>query len=662
MAQNRTDTVASSSRPVLAALVFLMASFAPAAVYAEDRGVCSTDAVTCLEQGWTEQERSWWYSTSQGSRLLPLSWALALERHDSSTGFFSEDSLSAYGYLPSPPGERNPHGLPVGFAVDTDESSKADLMCERFPETCNAFVMRKPWVGMTCAACHTNDIAFEGKTIRVEGAPTLAEFQGFLEGLLDALKATHDNDAKFDRFARAVLKADLSVDGRQSLRLQLAEQIAWQTLLQQRNGPDFRSGFGRLDAQGHILNKVAIIGGGPGLENALKSDAPSSYPFIWNTSQQDKVQWNGIARNILNLSILGKQTDIGALVRNTSEVIGVFAHVEISPKWKSGLLGYQSSLRAAEMIDLERQLARLKSPRWPEDILPEIDWAKAERGQVHFEAACAQCHERLAWDDVKTPIKVKMSSLLDSGTDMSLACNTFMHQANAGNYEGRRPFMVQGERIDSTDFTRNMLTNAAVGAVIGKVDELAGKFFDDVFDQALFWRRTTDETADGKTYLPGVKDPLKRELAAACLTSPEASRNPDESVLAYKARPLNGIWATAPYLHNGSVPTLYDLLLPSPLRLVLDSEEEMGAPGAGDRPSVFHVGSREFDPAKVGFKTGPEPIYQATDGRTIEPFEYRVYDANGAPIPGNYNSGHEYGTDNLSEEERWELVEYLKTL
>lgn len=662
MARVPTKAMNVLGRLVLAPFAAILVGLAPVSGEAQDFGVCTGGTITCLEQGWSERERSWWYSTSQGSRLLPLSWALALEQAGSSVGFFSEDSLVAYGYLPSIRGQSNPHGLPIGFAIDTDLSSRADLMCETFPETCNAFVMRKPWVGMTCAACHTNDIIYEGKTIRVEGAPTLADFQGFLEGLLDALVATHDDDARFDRFARAVLETDISVEARRSLRQQLAEQIAWQKLLQQRNGPEFRSGYGRLDAQGHILNKVAIIGSGPALEDALKSDAPSSYPFIWNTSQQDKVQWNGIARNILNLSILGKQTDIGALVRNTSEVIGVFAHVEISPKWKSGLLGYKSSLRAANMIDLERQLAHLKSPRWPEDILPKIDWAKADRGQVHFQAKCASCHEPLAWDDTKSPIKVKMSSLEVAGTDISLACNTFMHRANAGNYEGRRPFMVQGEPIASEDFTRNMLTNAAVGAVIGKVDELAGKFFDDVFDQALFWRRLTEETEDGKIYLPGVKDQRKKDLAFACLTSPEASRKPDESVLAYKARPLNGIWATAPYLHNGSVPTLYDLLLPSPLRLVLDSEENMRDPEPGDRPSSFHVGSRVFDPVRVGFETGPEAVHQAVDGPAILPFEYRVYDADGAPIPGNYNSGHEYGSEDLSEANKWELVEYLKTL
>src|SRR5262249_23213993 len=52
----------------------------------------------------------------------------------------------------------------------------------------------------------------------------------------------------------------------------------------------------------------------------------------------------------------------------------------------------------------------------------------------------------------------------------------------------------------------------------------------------------------------------------------------------YVARPLVSIWATAPYLHNGSVPTLHDLLLP-----------------AKDRPKLFPVGHREFDPVKLGY-------------------------------------------------------------
>ena len=112
--------------------------------------------------------------------------------------------------------------------------------------------------------------------------------------------------------------------------------------------------------------------------------------------------------------------------------------------------------------------------------------------------------------------------------------------------------------------------------------------------------------------------------------------------LAYKVRPLNGVWATPPYLHNGSVPTIEDLL---------------GDPEK--RPTKFYLGSREYDPVKLGYKTDP-----ITNG-----FEFDT------SIRGNSNRGHEfrkeYSKDKeikgvigpaLSADDRKALIEYLKTL
>ena len=96
----------------------------------------------------------------------------------------------------------------------------------------------------------------------------------------------------------------------------------------------------------------------------------------------------------------------------------------------------------------------------------------------------------------------------------------------------------------------------------------------------------------------------------------------------YKARPLDGIWSSAPYLHNGSVPTLHDLLLPPE-----------------QRPDAFHVGGREFDAERVGLESGP--------GENRSRFDTRE--------PGNDNGGHEYGTT-LSQDQRMDLIEFLKTL
>ncbi|MFK3967941.1 di-heme-cytochrome C peroxidase [Ensifer adhaerens] len=602
------------------------------------------NGVQALDQGWNDEQRSWWYTASQGSRLLPLDWMQALETSGSTETFLSAANVARLGYLPNPVSTANPLGLPVGFAVDQDKTRSADLMCNTFPAACDALTMRKPWIGFNCSACHTNEIVYQDKRIRVDGASTLADFQAFEEELLASLKATLDDRAKFDRFARKVLKNGISVDSRASLESQLREQIAWQQLLADKNRSKVRYGHGRLDAQGHILNKVALVTRQANQPDTVQADAPASYPFIWNTSQQGKIQWNGIANNIFKVNLLGKETDIGALVRNTSEVIGVFAHIETDrgKAWR----GYDSSVRISSMLSLERQLAKLKSPRWPENILPPIDWDKAARGRVHFETfKCAGCHKPLAWDDLDSPAQERMDPLAKQKTDIFLACNTFLHRSKSGNQQGQKIFAFAGDKIGAIEFTRNLLVNATVGAVVGQLDELAGGIFNDVSPTG--GPVGSSPEAAGVEYLPGVSNIFKKERARLCLTS-------EHELLAYKARPLNGIWSTAPYLHNGSVPSLYDLLLPAKVRNIATDEimAEMTGP---TRTETFSVGSREFDPIHVGFV------------KTIVPgdssFVFRVRDEEtGEPIPGNYNSGHEYGTSSLSEDQRLELVEYLKTL
>src|SRR3546814_17074641 len=71
---------------------------------------------------------------------------------------------------------------------------------------------------------------------------------------------------------------------------------------------------------------------------------------------------------------------------------------------------------------------------------------------------------------------------------------------------------------------------------------------------------------------------------------PNTTEGPYSSLQAYRARSLNGIWATAPYLHNGSVPSLYDLLLPAQAKVGLCEETHTEA---------FLVGRHELDPRKV---------------------------------------------------------------
>jgi hypothetical protein len=106
----------------------------------------------------------------------------------------------------------------------------------------------------------------------------------------------------------------------------------------------------------------------------------------------------------------------------------------------------------------------------------------------------------------------------------------------------------------------------------------------------------------------------------------------------YVNAPLDGLWLRAPYLHNGSVPTLYDLLKP-----------------ASERPHQFYRGYDVYDPINVGFVSNVP-----REGRK-QYFLFQTHTPDGRPIPGNSNQGHEYGT-RLSEQERRQLLEYLKTL
>ena len=93
----------------------------------------------------------------------------------------------------------------------------------------------------------------------------------------------------------------------------------------------------------------------------------------------------------------------------------------------------------------------------------------------------------------------------------------------------------------------------------------------------------------------------------------------------YWAASMPGVWARSPYLHNGSVRTMAELLTPP-----------------NERAKTFHRGSRVYDPILMGF----------TDDGSY------VFDTS---VPGNANTGHDYGTK-LDTEEKRDLMEYLKTL
>jgi Cytochrome c len=117
---------------------------------------------------------------------------------------------------------------------------------------------------------------------------------------------------------------------------------------------------------------------------------------------------------------------------------------------------------------------------------------------------------------------------------------------------------------------------------------------------------------------------------------------PTHATKGYQAPPLDGIWATAPYLHNGSVPTLYQVLK------------------SDTRPKMFtrsyRTGEADYDPVKVGWKY--TEISGLPGGRANPHEERKIYDTS---KPGRSNGGHVFG-DDLTDVERMAVIEYLKTL
>src|SRR5712672_4753256 len=142
----------------------------------------ATPTLQYAKQGWTAEDRQAFYTTSQGSHMIPYPWFKALRRLDVDAPF-GGDQLQRYGYLPNDKSAKNPEGLPVGFVIDGDTSSG--------------------FLGMTCAACHTAQIEYQkdGATqqLRIDGAPATADFQLFLKDLTAVTRATLSDADRFDK-------------------------------------------------------------------------------------------------------------------------------------------------------------------------------------------------------------------------------------------------------------------------------------------------------------------------------------------------------------------------------------------------------------------------------------------------------------------------------
>ncbi|NBB58482.1 hypothetical protein GVN18_04245 [Pseudomonas sp. ODNR1LW] len=551
-----------------------------------------------LEQ-WSAEERQRYYFTPQGTQVkgLRYDWFTALELPFSQQRFAAPDYLARFGFLIDPgqkPTPDNPGNLPVGFARHQN------------PGSADAFL------DITCAACHTGELRLNGQAVRIDGGaaqhvlpssvPTL-QGGSFGQALVASLVSTYYNPWKFERFARKVLGPDYEA-GKQPLReafkgsLDTFLKVAWNDT--HRGLYPTEEGPGRTDAFGRIAN--ASFGDAISPANYRVANAPVDYPQLWDMWTFDWVQWNGSAQQ--------------PMARNIGEALGVGATLSFFDGNGQPLKGddrYPSSVRVRDLHLIEETLQRLKPPAWPEDLLGVVDKPLAAKGRALFTQNCAGCHIPQVSPSAGRPVQqLKMLPVAVIGTDPGAANNIADHRFDLTALQWDPAELARLDvQLHPTPSEPLDLSQLSVAKGLAYVTAFVGNR---AYREAAI---TPAERAD----MDGFGLPIGvQELRA------------------YKARPLAGVWATPPFLHNGSVPSLYQLLSPQ-----------------DERATTFYKGTFEYDPRHLGYRT------EAFDNGFV--FDTR--------ITGNHNSGHEFRAGKrgngvigrlLQPEERWALLEYLKVL
>jgi mono/diheme cytochrome c family protein len=599
------------------------------------------------ENGLSGADRQNFYHTPEGSEIFPYAWMKALQTANGQP--FLENS-ERFGLIPDP---GNTAGLPIGLTVANRRGVPLGEM-----------------VGVNCAACHVAELKYQNTNLRVDGGQNLFDLGSFYGELFEDSKATVTSPEKLFAFlvrwweqshdaaaaqtaAPKAMPRKLSADEPESqlpsdptrqllsrykslddlkkdgdLEKELGDQIS--ALVEQHKTASTKRAQMKTapkDTYAAAAKKVATKNPAPtgvfakaksaterqsSIQDTLKDveeyialfysymELLKSLGTLGTTGALDggygRVDAFGGARNLLFPAdakpatapvcypyLWGfSETAFFHYAANTNSILerNIGQALGLGATYDHTFGTFATSVNIRNTNALEELAYKIQVPDWPVEF-GAIDAQKAAKGKTLYQQNCAACHEQFA--SSPPPDNMPKGSwvlntypIAEVGTDPNEAKNFPV------------PVSYKGQQMPLPQ---------AIALLVPKIEE---------------------------AYYKDNNVPVAEQTAWNHGRLPAEWRGPQ----VYSARPMAGVWATPPYLHNGSVLTLYDLLLP-----------------AAQRPAKFFVGSRTYDPVHLGYVNEKDPL---------RGFELDTTKS------GNSNSGHEYGTK-LSEEEKMQLLEFLKS-
>lgn len=555
-----------------------------------------TDRSVRLEVGLDKTQAAYWHHTDEGSGFLPLSFFYAL--NDADTGKPFIDILPRFGLVPD---HSRPGALPIGLTVGHPDMSPGQAQ----------------YLGINCAACHSGMYTYRGTAMVIDGAPNMLDFEKLLDALKRSLLVTLDSPEKMFQMISIIMQRehDPNTTGElfevhpDTLRLFTAVSMAGDdqplTALRHALETGLHDAYhGAAELRPAKLEKLADR-----IEDLVPDDAGWSKDVL-RDARADLAQFHkdldfieDHTRRLLKLkdSYAG-ETPAGPGRADSFDAIWdllVQKHKEtpmIAPVSIPHLFDYTHFTWIHWDGNTSTVLQR--------------DYAQAIALGANYDQATS-ASSVLAHDVIKLE---ETARHIDGPRWPEDILGPIDHD------KARRGAALFASHCRSCHGQESLTQVARVGTDPRRAENYArlqqgGKSYAELLSElgdAVVHASLTAHDIDPSALAPIERSPTPRWRITH----------------AYHSRPLKGIWASPPYLHNGSVPTLWDLLQP-----------------AANRPRTFLVG-REYDPVHVGINATRQP----DGGWTFD-----------TGATGNANRGHEYAND-LSDAQRGDLVEYLKTL